>query len=83
MERITDLVLRVGLLLASLGSAYMLTIMILARFLPIEWNRYNALTFFSATVFLAAARYIEGLIRAQPPIPVREQSKHSMAVDGM
>ena len=58
MDRFLDTSLRVGLTAAALGSVLMLALMVIDLFLPLRWNWYNALAFFSATTLLAGARFL-------------------------
>lgn len=55
MNRITDLTLRVSLLLASLGSLISLTKMLLEHFIPTHYYWWAAVAFFGATIVLSAA----------------------------
>lgn len=64
MERITDISLRIALMAAALGSLVMLTMMVVELFVPLRWNWYNALAFFSATTLLAGARFLHSTVRA-------------------
>ena len=66
MERYLDISLRVGLLVAALGSVIMLALMLIDLFLPARWNWYNALAFFAATTLLAAARVLHSRVAAAP-----------------
>jgi len=66
MERITDISLRIALLAAALGSLVMLIWMVIELFVPVRWNWYNALAFFSATTLLSAARYLHSSVHAAP-----------------
>lgn len=68
MERYTDVALRLGLTAAALGSVIMLALMLLDLFLPIRWNWYNALAFFSATTLLSATRYLRRLVRGETAV---------------
>ena len=66
MERLTDISLRVALMAAAIGSLVMLIWMVLHLFLPVRWNWYNALAFFSATTLLSAARFLHNTACAAP-----------------
>ncbi|MEA3010607.1 MAG: hypothetical protein QOJ91_2299 [Sphingomonadales bacterium] len=68
MERVTDISLRIALMAAAVGSLVMLISMVVELFVPLRWNWYNALAFFSATTLLAAARYLHASVRAAPEI---------------
>ena len=65
MERIADILLRLGLIAAAFGSLLSLTRMILATFLPIQWYFWGAVAFFVATLSFSAAIYLRGALR--PP----------------
>jgi hypothetical protein len=62
MDRFLDTSLRVGLAAAALGSVVMLALMVIDLFLPLRWNWYNALAFFSATTLLAGARFLHSAV---------------------
>ncbi len=64
MERYLDAFLRVALTAAALGSVIMLAVMVIDIFIPARWNWYNALAFFSATTFLAGARFLHSRVPA-------------------
>jgi len=66
VERYLDISLRIGLLVAALGSVIMLALMLIDLFLPARWNWYNALAFFAATTLLAAARFLHSRAPAAP-----------------
>lgn len=66
MERLTETLLRVGLIVAAIGSLLSLARMILATFLPVDYYWWGAIGFFSATALLSAAIYIHTASRRVP-----------------
>ena len=55
IDRITDIVLKLSLLLASLGSLLSLVKMTIEHFVPIGYYWWASVAFFGATIALAAA----------------------------
>ena len=60
VDRFLDTALRV----AALGSVIMLGVMVIDLFVPVRWNWFNALAFFSATTLLAGARFLHSRVPA-------------------
>ena len=73
MQRFTDLLLRIALTGAALGSVIMLVLMLIELFVPLRWNWYTALAFFVATTLLSATQFLVGLVRSQPAIVAQDQ----------
>ncbi|SOB80530.1 hypothetical protein SAMN06297144_1107 [Sphingomonas guangdongensis] len=68
VDRITDLTLKLALLLASLGSFLSLVKMTLEHFRPTPYHWWAAVAFFGATLALAGAVRLRGT-RDAPALP--------------
>ena len=55
MDRSINIILRISLLLASLGSFISLIKMIMEQFMPVRYYWWAAVAFFGATIVLALA----------------------------
>ena len=55
MDRIINIVLKISLLLASIGSLFSLAKMMIEHFAPIRYYWWSAVAFFGATMVLAVA----------------------------
>jgi len=45
----------------------MLALMVMELFVPLRWNWYNALAFFTATTLLSGTRFLRHLVPGQTP----------------
>lgn len=55
MDRFINIVLKISLLLATVGSLLSLVKMVLEQFMPVHYYWWAAVAFFGATIALAAA----------------------------
>lgn len=73
MDRVTDLSLRISLLLASIGSLLSLTKMLIEHFTPVHYYWWAGVAFYGATIVLAATiRLREQRVAVNadyPPVP--------------
>jgi len=68
MDRIIDTTLKMGLLLAVVGSVLSLVRMLIAMFIPIHYYWWGAVAFIGGTLILAAAIQLRKFTpEAQPP----------------
>ena len=67
MERIIELILKLSLLSAAVGSLLSLVRMTVAMFVPIYWYWWGAMAFFASTLFLSGALYVCGKVRWSAP----------------
>ena len=67
MDRVTDTSLRIASAAAAIGSLIMLALMVMELFVPLRWNWYNALAFFTATTLLSGTRFLRHLVPGQTP----------------